>query len=323
MSPSFVGGVISYLEQNPKFFENDREFADYIDFLLTSDLVAAKRRGSPVAGLFAVEAEENNLSRLELLEMLESMEKEELAEGRSPVRPDPQTDRLVAIPTLGPDGLFSGDWNQSVDNIGKIVASIGETDPLLARFAVLRLFGELRLAEISERLSLSLGEVRRDWERLKEVINVNCKRASPIVVLPIESNLLKALRRDPKLLKSLDWRTFEIVLSSILERLGFEIELQRGTKDGGIDIFALKCDPALGAHRYLIQAKRWSHRVGIEPVRELLFLQSHHRASKACLATTATFSRGAWRLAEEYRWQLELRDLHGLQDWLGMALGEG
>lgn len=51
-------------------------------------------------------------------------------------------------------------------------------------------------------------------------------------------------------------------------------------------------------------------------MRQLLFLQSHERATKACLATTARFTEGAWELARQYRWQLELRDHEGLMGWI-------
>jgi restriction endonuclease Mrr len=70
----------------------------------------------------------------------------------------------------------------------------------------------------------------------------------------------------------------------------------------------------------LIQAKRWSNRVGVEPVRQLLFLHSHHRVTKSCLATTSVFTEGAWALATQYRWQLELRDLDGIRDWVATAV---
>jgi restriction system protein len=130
----------------------------------------------------------------------------------------------------------------------------------------------------------------------------------------------RALKQHPELLRTLDWRTFEKLLADILERIGYEIELQRGTKDGGIDIFAVKRSDVMGPHRYLLQAKRYTHRVGVEPVRELLFLHNHERATKSCLATTSKFTKGAWQLADQYAWQLELRDFDGIHDWISKML---
>lgn len=216
------------------------------------------------------------------------------------------------------EGLGLGN---SVNQLMALVDKLHANDSHLARFAALRLFGGLTLPEISTRTGETIAKVRREWGRLKlEIESLADNPTSPLIVLPADDGLLRMLCSQPELMRTLDWRSFEKVLATVLERIGFEIELQKGTKDGGIDIFALRADPTLGAHRYLIQAKRWSHKVGVEPVRELLFLHSQFRATKSCLATTASFSRGAWRLAAEYRWQLELRDLAGLRDWLDLAL---
>ncbi len=132
----------------------------------------------------------------------------------------------------------------------------------------------------------------------------------------INPELLAEIVCRPELLKSLHWRQFECVLAKILEDCGYEIELQRGTKDGGIDIYALTSDQRFGSHKYLLQAKQWSNAVGVEPVREVMFLHDHHRITKSCLATTSRFTSGAWALANQYRWQLALRDFEKLKEWI-------
>ena len=48
----------------------------------------------------------------------------------------------------------------------------------------------------------------------------------------IDAAFYKALQGHPELLKTLDWRTFEKLLADILAKLDYQIELQRGTKDG-------------------------------------------------------------------------------------------
>lgn len=136
----------------------------------------------------------------------------------------------------------------------------------------------------------------------------------------IDLALYRALAADPELLQTMDWRKFEKLLADILETLEYEVELQQGTKDGGIDIIALKRSTELGDHRYLLQAKRWKNRVGVEPVQRLLFLKGNLGATKCCLATTSTFTRGAWALGSDYRWELELRDYDGIREWLERAL---
>jgi HJR/Mrr/RecB family endonuclease len=141
-----------------------------------------------------------------------------------------------------------------------------------------------------------------------------------IVILDLlDLHVLNTLLADRSLHTQVSWRSFERLLAAVLERFGYEIELSRGTKDGGIDILALKRQTDFGPHRYLVQAKRWSGKIGVEPIRELLFLREHLGATKACLATTSSFTAGAWKLGEEYQWALELRDYDRLCDWIHVA----
>lgn len=145
------------------------------------------------------------------------------------------------------------------------------------------------------------------------------QKTSSILLNPISDDLYRMLVLHPELVKTLQWRQFEKLLADILETFGYEIDLMQGTKDGGIDIIAFGNSEEWGRHKYIVQAKRWSNRVGIEPVRELMFLHGHHRATKSCLATTSKFTKGAWELSEQYKWQLELRDYDGLKDWISRA----
>ena len=131
--------------------------------------------------------------------------------------------------------------------------------------------------------------------------------------------LYQAIQREPQLLHTLNWRTFERLLADVMETFGYQVELMAGTKDGGVDIVALRKDEDWGVHRYLLQAKRWDDRVGVEPVKQLMFEHVDRRATKSCLATTSRFTKGAWRVAAKYKWQLELRDYDGIRDWIEKA----
>ena len=171
----------------------------------------------------------------------------------------------------------------------------------------------IELGDIVGVLNAALARSSQSQPRLVEA------PSSLIRLDVIDLALYKALSQHPELLRSLHWRTFENLLADILASFGYEIELQRGTKDGGVDLFAVKRTDPFGPQRFLLQAKRWSHKVDVEPVRQLAFLHMHERMTKSCLATTASFTRGAWQLASQYRWQLELRDFVGIQDWINQA----
>jgi hypothetical protein len=56
--------------------------------------------------------------------------------------------------------------------------------------------------------------------------------------------------------------------------------------------------------------------VGVEHVRELLYLRSHIHATKAMLVTTAEFTRSAIELAAQYQWELELADGARVFEWI-------
>jgi HJR/Mrr/RecB family endonuclease len=167
-----------------------------------------------------------------------------------------------------------------------------------------------------------------NWTELSNVIMAALVESPPRISVPdtpvlrlnvIDLALYRALCQHPELLRTLDWRTFERLLADILDSFGFAVELQRGTKDGGVDIFAVMKSHPMGPQRYLLQAKSWSNAVGLEPVRQLAFLHTHYKATKSCLATTATFTRGAWELANQYRWQINLKDYDGLVQWVNAA----
>jgi CheY-like chemotaxis protein len=164
-------------------------------------------------------------------------------------------------------------------------------------------------------------EYKRNDDIVEETPESDDKKpSSPIIQLEnIDPALYSALINTPELIKSLEWRVFEKLLADILKTFGYEIELKRGTKDGGIDIVAFSKSKDWGEEKYLLQAKRWKNKVGIEPVQQLMFLHGTERATKSCLATTSTFTRGAWQLRAQYQWQLELRDYHGIQDWISRA----
>jgi RNA polymerase sigma factor (TIGR02999 family) len=220
------------------------------------------------------------------------------------------------------------------------------SDPGLVRIIEARLFAGLSLSEIAAAFGVSRSTVVRDWATAKHFLasvlyprqpgstqsqggSASQELTAPeiverpfgdIIVLDLISpDLMAAIRQDARMLGTLGWREFERLLAETLARLGYEVELQRGTKDGGIDIFAIKRADPFGPHRYLLQAKRSRNAIGVNPVRELLFLHQHHRMTRSCLATTSMFTRGAWKLAGEYPWQLDLKDAENLREWIVLA----
>lgn len=238
--------------------------------------------------------------------------------------------------------------NYQIDvlDLERALEELEKRDSRSAQIVELRFFAGLNSREIADALGISMATIAREWSVAKKFLASRIpasQTSKPSIEMNLESpgdantsleqtfqgivelnlvspGLLAAIQQDPRILGTLDWREFEYLLAEILARLNYEVELQRGTKDGGIDIFAIKRDDPLGPHRYLLQAKRSRNSIGINPVRELLFLHQHHRMTRSCLATTSMFTRGAWRLAGEYPWQLELKDAEKLREWITLAV---
>lgn len=136
----------------------------------------------------------------------------------------------------------------------------------------------------------------------------------------IDLQVYKEIISNPELVQSINWRNFEFVLAKILEKFEYEVEVLKGSKDGGIDVIALKKNSSFGTERYLIQAKKWSNKVGVDPVRQLLWAHNEYKVTKSCLITTSKFTKGALELGEKYKWQIELKDYDKLNEWIDEAV---
>jgi hypothetical protein len=131
--------------------------------------------------------------------------------------------------------------------------------------------------------------------------------------------MIRDVKVKPQELLKLDSRQFEELVAEIWRNLGYETELTARTKDGGRDIIAVRKFEA--NVRFLIECKRYnpSHKVGVELVRALYGVRMHEKATKAILATTSTFTRGAKVFFSDHVWELEPRDFDGVVDWVKLA----
>lgn len=109
-----------------------------------------------------------------------------------------------------------------------------------------------------------------------------------------------------ELLRSLEWKRFELLAAEYFRLLGKRVETISHGSDGGIDarIYA-KSSSVL---EYAIQCKAWSKMVGVSPVRELFGVMAHESAGKGIFMTTSSFSPDAKQFAEEHRDKLFLID---------------
>jgi restriction system protein len=134
----------------------------------------------------------------------------------------------------------------------------------------------------------------------------------------VEREVLQYFARHPELLFSLRPRKFEEVIAAIFRNHGYDVELTPESRDGGVDILAVRKSDLTGRSLNLIECKRYepSNKVGIGIVQRMLGVVDHHRATKGIIVTTSTFSRDAEEFAKNSRYRLELSDYAALSTWL-------
>jgi restriction system protein len=134
--------------------------------------------------------------------------------------------------------------------------------------------------------------------------------------------LLRQLQRDTSRIDDLSWREFEKLIAALLEREGYEVELMQGSKDGGVDVVAIKDLGAAGYFKTLWQAKKKSikNRVGISVIRELADTRQEFGASKGIIVTSTYLTRGALERIERDKYILGKVDRDDLDSWIKKTL---
>lgn len=116
-------------------------------------------------------------------------------------------------------------------------------------------------------------------------------------------------------LQNLSGQEFEMLISTLLTRMGFQAEMTKTTGDGGIDIIAVLDKPIFGG-RYLFQCKRFApdNLVGAPTVRDFYGAVTADRAVKGIFITTSEFTVQAREFGRKVG--VELIDLEHLQKLL-------
>ena len=137
-------------------------------------------------------------------------------------------------------------------------------------------------------------------------------------------SLLRDVLRQHKSFDDLSWREFERLVSELLEANGYTVELMSGTKDGGVDVVAVKDHGPDGLFKTLWQAKKKDKgKVGLDVVRELADTRTELKASKAIIVTSSYLTRGALERVERDRFVLGKTDRDDLSAWIRrVALGK-
>jgi HJR/Mrr/RecB family endonuclease len=137
----------------------------------------------------------------------------------------------------------------------------------------------------------------------------------PLVIVTAWQSLALQIADGRRNLDELHWKDFEDLMAGILEKSGWTITPMGYTKDGGIDIIAVRTIEPGVPIEMLVQCKRYkrSHRVGVQIVKELWATKSERSAHQAMIAATSSFTQGA--LDKAAIWKMDLQDYNAILGW--------
>lgn len=136
-------------------------------------------------------------------------------------------------------------------------------------------------------------------------------------VTDINDALISALAKRPHLMHELSPRKFEELVAELYAKSGFDVEVTRASKDGGIDIYAWQRAP-FGSFLTIIDCKK--HRadrpVQLGLIKTLYGTVAATEASVGVMATTSYFTKGAKNFQEPRQHRLGLQDFVSLKEML-------
>ncbi|MEY2495138.1 MAG: restriction system protein [Verrucomicrobiota bacterium] len=101
-------------------------------------------------------------------------------------------------------------------------------------------------------------------------------------------------------LATMEWEEFEHLIREVFAKEfsanGGEVKVTQASRDGGVDAVAFDPDPIRGG-KIVIQAKRYTHTVGVSAVRDLYGTVLNEGATKGILVTTADYGPDAYQFA--------------------------
>lgn len=168
------------------------------------------------------------------------------------------------------------------------------------------------------RLSSKMSEFAKSGKIEKELYTSTLFDAkAPIIVTGINDEIKKFFKKYPHKLYDINPRKFEELIASILEDLGFTVELTQATRDGGRDIIANIRNSVANFLAY-VECKRYApeNKIDVGIVRQVQGVQYTHRPSKSIIVTTSFFTKDAIKEAKLIENQLELKDFNDIKSWL-------
>lgn len=167
-------------------------------------------------------------------------------------------------------------------------------------------------------LTSKMVEIAKTGKIEKELYNSTLfDKTSNIIVTDINEEIKKYFKKYPDKLYEINPRKFEELIASILEDLGFDVELTKATRDGGRDIIA-SIKNAVTSFLSYIECKRYSpeNKIDVGIIRQVQGVFYTQKPTKSIIVTTSFFTKDAKEEAKLIENQLDLKDFNDIKNWL-------
>ncbi|MGA3028031.1 MAG: restriction endonuclease [Bryobacteraceae bacterium] len=132
----------------------------------------------------------------------------------------------------------------------------------------------------------------------------------------LDQRYIDYLAKNCEDMKQMHWRNFERLTTEFFRRLGYEVDLGPGTKDGGIDVRVwTDKESKVGPPIMLIQCKRTKDNIGIETVKAFWADIQFHKAESGLIATTAAVTRDSKAMCEARQYPLSFAEGEQVKQW--------
>lgn len=175
----------------------------------------------------------------------------------------------------------------------------------------------VELSEASPVLRGSEEPEERDESKIQVFPAETLQRLQKTQFLPITDVL--AIRKDPRLMREISPRKFELLIAEVLNGLGYEnILITDESGDGGIDVYATKRVDGVPVI-FGFECKRYAekNRIQVGVLRSLLgsITQQTTNVTVGVLVTTSFFTKGAVKFFAQNA-KIQGRDFDGVVDWI-------
>jgi restriction system protein len=132
----------------------------------------------------------------------------------------------------------------------------------------------------------------------------------------LDQRYIDYLAKNSEEMGHMHWRNFERLTGEFFRRQGYEVDLGKGIKDGGVDVRVWTDKEAkIGPPMLMIQCKRTKDVVGIETVKAFWTDVEFEEAELGLIATTSTVSRDSRKICDVRKWPMKFAEGEQIRKW--------